>query len=262
MTLITSTSNSLFKRIRKLEQKKFRKKESAGFIDGLRPVLTVAEEAPHLLEKVIVAPDLLTGDRAESRLAELVQPEQRVEFSADLFRALSDRDNPAGLGAIVRSPLVDLSDLAPPTAQSRYLILDRIGDPGNLGTMIRTADAAGFSAVLLVGTGVDVLHPSALKASLGTAFTLPICQPTIEELKQWKEKGSVNFVGTSAKADFDYANASVEGTLSILLGNEREGLSAELTQLTDIMVSIPMHGQASSLNVAIAAGILMYQFKS
>ncbi len=259
MALITSTSNQLFKQIRKLDQKKFRKKEGVGFVDGLRGVLTVAEEAPHLLEKVIIAPELLTGDRAESRLNELVPADKRVEFSADLFRALSDRDNPAGLGALVLSPLINLDQFAPPTAESRYLILDRIGDPGNLGTMIRTADAAGMTAVLLVGTGVDVLHPSALKASLGTAFTLPICQPTVEELELWKKEYAVNFVGTSAKADSDYANSAVEGPLSILLGNEREGLSAELIEMTDIMVSIPMRGQASSLNVAIAAGILMYQ---
>ena len=258
--MITSTTNSLVKRIRKLEQKKYRKKEGIGFVEGLRGVLTAAEQVPHLIEKVIIATELLTGDRAESRLRDLIPKEKIVEFSPEVYQAVSNRDNPAGMGALVQSPLINFEDFARPTNAARYVILDRLGDPGNLGTIVRTADAAGMNGVILVGSGVDVMHPSALKASLGTMFTVPLCHTTADAVSQWQQKNQVELIGTSAKADALHTEMQLSGTAGLLLGNEREGLSAELADLTNKMVRIPMKGQASSLNVAVAAGILIYQF--
>ncbi|MFK7801846.1 MAG: TrmH family RNA methyltransferase [Anaerolineae bacterium] len=260
--MITSTSNTLIKRIRKLEQKKFRLKENCGFVEGFRGALTAAEYANHLIEKVVVAPDLLTKDQAITRLHELVNDDLIVEVSADVFRSLSDRDNPVGMGAVVRSPLVQIETIPQPKSNSLYVILDRAGDPGNLGTIIRTADAAGATAVILVGHSVDPMHPSALKASLGTIFTIPICHVSVAELAEWKSIADISFIGTSAKAEKNYRQIMQLAPTGLLLGNEREGLSAKLTSLADETVSIPMAGQASSLNLAVAAGILMFQLQS
>mgnify|MGYP000096731622 CR=1 FL=1 len=261
MSIIRSTSNPLFKRIRKFEQRKFRKKEGVGYVDGIRSVLTAAEYAPRLIEKVIVSPELLTGNLALGRLYDLIPRDQIIEFSADLLRALSPRDNPAGMGAIVQSPVVPIEKFAPPTPSSRYLVLDRIGDPGNLGTMIRTVDGAGFNGIILTGHGVDVLHQTTLKASLGTAFVVPIAQASVDQISQWASIQAVQLIGTSANTQFDYAQLHPSGPLALLLGNEREGLSADLSQLVSQMIKIPMRGQASSLNVAVAAGILMYSLQ-
>ena len=229
-------------------------------MEGLRVVLTAAEYTPHLIEKVIIAPELLTGNRGESRLRELVPNNDIIEFSADVYQAISGRENPAGMGAIVQTPLIELTDFDPPTANSRYVILDRLGDPGNLGTIIRTADAAGVDSVILVGHGVDVMHPAALKASLGTIFTMPVCMATVDELARWQTENQVELIGTSAKADLLHSEMKMTGPAGLLLGNEREGLSEPLAQLANTMVRIPMRGQASSLNVSVAAGILMYHF--
>jgi TrmH family RNA methyltransferase len=260
-TMSTSSSNSLIKRIRKLEQKKFRMKDGSGFVEGLRGVLTAAEYANHLIEKVIIAPDLLTQDQGAARLHELVESELMVEVSAEVFRSLSDRDNPAGMGALVRSPLISLPFFSSSKPNSLFIILDRVSDPGNLGTIIRTADAVGAAGIILTGLGVDIMHPSALKASLGTAFTLPICHTTPHELASWKIANNVSFVGTSAKKYTHYKETELRGSVGLLLGNEREGLSDELINLADQVVTIPMAGQASSLNLAVAAGILMFEFQ-
>ena len=259
--MITSTSNALIKRIRKLEQKKFRMREGCGFVEGLRGVLTAAECAKHLIEKVIVAPELLAQSTGETRLRGLVPSEQIVEVSAGVFRSVSGRENPIGVGAIVQSPLTSIQAMTPTETNMLYIILDRVGDPGNLGTIIRTADAAGAAGVVLTGAGVDVMHPSALKASLGTVFTVPISSASVDELSQWKKAQNVTLIGSSAKADSHYQHVQPTGAVGLLLGNERLGLSEELSQLADETVTIPMGGQASSLNLAVAAGILIFQFK-
>lgn len=229
-------------------------------MDGLRGVLTAAEYAPNLLKKVIVSPDLLSGGEAEGRLGELVDPSQIVDVSAAVYRNLSDRENPAGMGAIVTSPLLELGQLQI-QSNNPVVILDRISDPGNLGTIIRTADAAGMAGVIMVGAGVDVLHPSALRASLGTAFTVPLAHTTAADFDIWRKKRELYLIGTSANAEFDYQQIKSAGKIGLLLGNEREGLSAELTAMTDQMVTIPMQGQASSLNLAVAAGIMMFALR-
>ena len=259
--MITSTSNGLIKRIRKLEQKKFRIKEDCGFVEGLRGVLTAAEYAPNLIERVVVAPELLDPSQGEMRLRELVSSEHIVELSAPVFRSISSRENPVGVGAIVRSPLTTLQALESNPVGRLYIILDRVGDPGNLGTIIRTADAAGAAGIILTGSGVDVMHPSALKASLGTVFTTAICWATAQDLAVWQVSNKVTLVGTSAKAETHFQKYNPAGPTGLLLGNERLGLSEELTQMADEVITIPMAGQASSLNLAVAAGILMFQFK-
>ena len=259
--MITSTSNRLVKRIRKLEQKKFRTKEGCGFVEGLRGVLTAAEYANDLIEKVVVAPELLDASQGEMRLRELVPAGEIIEVSAAVFRAVSGRENPVGVGAIVRSPLVGLDTLSVVRPDPLFVILDRIGDPGNLGTIIRTADGAGAAGVILTGAGVDLMHPSALKASLGTAFTVPIYTAAVAELAEWRRASRVTLIGTSANAESDYKDCRPEGAVGLLLGNERLGLSKELIGLADEMVTIPMVGQASSLNLAVAAGILMFELR-
>lgn len=260
--MITSTSNPLVKHIRKLKQKKVRQQTGEGFVDGLRGALTAAEHAPHLLKKIVIAPDLLTGSEAENRLTEVVTQDQIVPVSAAVYRSLSERENPAGMGAIVQSPLVPLNSLTPQTNTATYVILDRIGDPGNLGTIIRTADAAGMSGVIMVGAGVDVLHPSTLRASLGTAFTVPIARSTVADFAAWQRAQNIFLLGTSANAKTQYNRFKGSGPTALLLGNEREGLNQELTAMANQMVTIPMQGQASSLNLAVAAGIMMFTLRS
>ena len=257
--MITSRSNPLIKQIRRLGQKKHRQKEGLGYVEGLRPVLTAAEYRPDLIEKLIIAPDLLTTEVVAEKLESWDSDPRRVELSAALFKDIAQRENPAGIGALVRSPLCQLDQLQPKADQTRFILLDRISDPGNLGTILRTADAAGIDGVVLSGPGADLLHPTALKASLGTAFTLPMAAAEHASLLAWAAAQRLTLIATSAKGAHDYQEADYPAHTLLLLGNEREGLHPTLLDAAEIKIKIPMRGQATSLNVAVAAGILMYQ---
>lgn len=258
--MITSRSNPLIKQIRRLGQKKHRQKEGLGYVEGLRPVLTAAEYRPDLIEKLIVAPDLLTTGIVAEKLAAWHSDHRWVELSAPLFRDIAQRENPAGVGALVRSPVCPLSDLKLKEGPTRFVLLDRISDPGNLGTILRTADGAGLDGVILSGPGADLLHPTALKASLGTAFSLQIAKADHQSLLTWAENHGLTKIGTSAKGAINYRKFKVPNRSILMMGNEREGLHPVLLDAADVRVKIEMKGQASSLNVAVAAGILMFQY--
>lgn len=257
--IITSHQNPLIKKVKRLRQKKYRRQEKAFFVEGLRVVLTAIEQkAP--IQTIIYAPDLLTSDIA---LQTIVAQEQAglhcAAVSADVFTAVSNRDHPTGLGAIIESAWDDLDSLTVGPADL-WLALVEIGDPGNLGTILRTADSFGIAGVILVGNTVDPFHPTAVKASMGTLFTLPVIQlDHIEELLHWAAKNNIQTLATSAKASQSLRETAVTLPSLILLGSEAEGLPANILAAADHQITIPMKGTTTSLNLAIAAAILMYE---
>jgi TrmH family RNA methyltransferase len=260
--MITSTSNPLIKRVRKLRRKKHRLSEGAFFIDGVR-VFISAVEAKAPIQTILYSPDLLTSELA----LEVISTRRKagvkcVETSAMVFRSISSRDNPVGVGAIVSIRWVTLEDLAI-RRRSVYVALLNISEPGNLGTIIRTVDAAGADGVVLVGDGVDPYHPSAVKASMGTLFNVPISHAEVPvQLLDWARTKGITSVATSAHAQQSYRGDHYELPSLILLGSEGDGLPAALLDKADLAVSIPMRGTASSLNLAVAAGLLIYEVTS
>lgn len=260
--MITSTSNPLIKRVRKLRRKKHRLSEGAFFIDGVR-VFISAVEAKAPIQTILYSPDLLTSELA----LEVISARRKagvkcVETSAMVFRSISSRDNPVGVGAIVSIRWVTLEDLAI-RRRSVYVALLNISEPGNLGTIIRTVDAAGADGVVLVGDGVDPYHPSAVKASMGTLFNVPISHAEVPvQLLDWARTKGITSVATSAHAQQSYRGDHYELPALILLGSEGDGLPAALLDKADLAVSIPMRGTASSLNLAVAAGLLIYEVTS
>jgi TrmH family RNA methyltransferase len=257
--MITSTSNPLAKRVRKLRLKKHRLSEGAFFIEGVR-VFISAVEAKAPVQTILYSPDLLTSDLA----IEVISAQRKagvkcVETSANVFRSISSRDNPVGVGAVVSTGWVALEKL-PTRRKSVYVSILNISEPGNLGTIIRTVDAAGGDGVILVGQGVDPYHPSAVKASMGTLFHVPISR--VEEpaqLLDWAKNHGITTVSTSAHAQLSYRGDHYELPTLIILGSEGEGLPAGMLEKSDLAVSIPMRGTATSLNLAVAAGLLLYE---
>jgi len=261
--LITSSANPVVKRMRLLADRRHRRREGAFVVQGIQPVWQ-AVEAGAAIEALIVAPGLLGRSPAAPRAAEMVAGQEAAgvrvaRVSDELFGRLSDREGPTGLAAIVRGRVPPLSEL-PAGPRSVFVALHEIGNPGNLGTIIRTANAAGAGGVVLVGPATDPFDPVAVKASMGALFGLPVAQARdAGEFFAWAGDRGVTVVTTSARATVSFWDASYPRPLALLLGAEGSGLPGEVLARGDICVRIPMVGTAESLNLAVAAGLLLYE---
>lgn len=260
--LISSAANPLVKRVRLLADRRHRRREGAFVVEGLQPVWR-AVEAGWPVETLIVAPDLLAhSGPAAGMVAEQEAAGVRVaRLTGELFTRLSDREGPAGLAAIVHGGLADLASLAvPPDAV--FAALHRCGNPGNLGTIVRTADAVGAAGLILIGDSADPFAPAAVKASMGSLFAVPVTHAgTAGEFLDWAGGHRIQVLATSGRAGADLWHTSYRPPLALLFGSEGDGLPGDLLDRATASVRIPMTGTAESLNLAVAASVLLYEAK-
>jgi RNA methyltransferase, TrmH family len=254
--VVTSTSNPSIKRIRKLKQRKHREDEGAFFVEGIRPVLS-ALGSDAQIESVIVSQGLLTSDSARERVEQ--SGASVLEVSPEVFESVAEREHPSGLGAVVKTWAHGLDELK--VSDDEVIVaIDDAGNPGNLGTILRTADAAQVAAVVTTGSGTDPFHPTAVKASMGALFTVPVFRgPDIGEFARWCGEHGVTTVATSARAEQEHWAAEYRSPLALMFGSEASGLPQEVVSGADVSVRIPMGGESSSLNLAVAAGIILFE---
>ena len=259
--VISSAANPLVKRVRALGDRKRRQRESAFVVQGIQPVWQ-AVEAGAEIETLIVAPDLLRHAGATTMVAAQEDAGIRVaRLSAELFGRIADRDGPSGLAAIVRRTPSALGDLAV-GADSLFAALYHAGNPGNIGTIIRTASAVGAGGVILIGPSADPWDPVAVKASMGAIFTVPVASAaSAADFQDWAAAGGVTVAATSAKGSVSCWEAALVPPLAVLLGSEGAGLPDDLLAAANLRVAIPMTGTAESLNLAVAAGVLLYEIR-
>ena len=263
--LITSSGNPVVKRVRLLADRRHRRSEGAFVVQGVQPVWQ-AVEAGADVEILLVAPGLLGRSAAARRITAMVAEQEArgvrvARLSDDLFTRISDREGPPGLAAIVRGRVAGLDGLAA-GPDSVFVALHGIGSPGNLGTIIRTANAAGADGVALVGQTTDPFDPAAVKASMGALFTLPMAHAAAPaDFFGWAAAGGVTVVTTSARAEQSFWEASYPRPLSLLFGAEGSGLPGEVLARGELQVHIPMSGTAESLNLAVATALLLYEIK-
>ncbi len=255
---ITSAANPLIKRVRLLAGRKHRRREGAFVVQGVQPVWQ-AVEAGADIETLIVAPSLLTSPAADMVEAQRQHGTAVARVSGPLFRRVAGRDGPTGLAAIVRATPATLAGLAVPP-QAVFVTLHEVGNPGNLGTIIRTASAAGAAGVILVGQAADPYDPAAVKASMGAVFSVPVAHAaTADEFFAWAAGRGVSVTVTSARGATPLWDWRPPVPGAILLGSEGAGLPADLLARGRAHVRIPMTGTAESLNLAVAAGVLLYE---
>jgi TrmH family RNA methyltransferase len=259
--LICSMANPLAKRMRLLADRRHRRREGAFVVEGIQPVWQAVTSGTEI-ETLVVAPDLLN----ESSVMRMVVAQEAegvhvARLTRDLFERLSDRDRPSGLAAVVRGSVAALADL-PVQRDSLLVALHEVGNPGNLGAIIRTADAVGAGAVILLGDTTDPFAPAAVKASMGAIFAVPVAHARDpEEFFRWASEHGLSVVTTSAHAEGDYWRSNYLLPLALLFGSEGKGLPAELLTRGDLRVRIPMAGTARSLNLAVAVGVLLYEVR-
>jgi TrmH family RNA methyltransferase len=258
--MITSPSNPSLKRIRKLRSRKHREQEGAFFVEGIQTVWQAVRNGADI-ETIVIAPDLLRSDRA---LRMVLEQQQRgtpvTSVSNEAFSSIADRENPSGLAAVVRSeaPTLHRLEIVP---TSVFVALDRVEKPGNVGSIIRSVDAAGGDGVIVVGESTDPYHPTAVKASMGTLFSVPVTSvATVDELTRWATSRGVRVVGTSAHAESLYWTVAYPLPTVLLFGNEGTGLGPAVLDQID-SVRIPMSGTATSLNLAVAVGVVLYEVR-
>jgi TrmH family RNA methyltransferase len=206
----------------------------------------------------VVAPELLTSRYGRDLAHRLGERAPVVEVSGDVFRSISPREGPQGIGAVVRQRWHELGS-ADPSEDFCWVALDSAQDPGNVGTIIRTSDAVGGAGILLLGHGADPFDPATVRASMGALFSQHLVRTGFDELTDWTRRHRLMLVGTSDAAPVDYRDTRYRSPLVLLMGSEREGLSEEQLAACDMAVRIPMAGRSDSLNLAVATGVMLYE---
>lgn len=253
---ITSLSNPLVKQTRALRQKKTRTESGLFLVEGIHHV-GEAIAAGWDVESVLYAPELLTSEYAHNLVTRLGSKPQPV--SAQVMESLADKENPQGILAIVHQKHLPVSSLREASPGISVALVSP-QDPGNVGTILRTMDAVGADILFLLDGGVELYHPTVIRSSMGTIFWKPVIQATFDEFLAWARQQKYQLIGTSAHGDVEYQTFIPNLPWVLVLGNEQKGLSIEQTKACDVTISLPMRGRVSSLNLAVAAGVLLYPF--
>ncbi|MBO5371247.1 MAG: RNA methyltransferase [Lachnospiraceae bacterium] len=251
--MITSTANPQVKNLILLNKKAKARREQGVFIAEGRKMF---EEAPkEWIQKVYVSESYFTKEEKNIGL-----PESEFEILSDsVFKAVCDTQTPQGILTVVSMPKWDEQQVLAQKNGS-YLLLESIQDPGNLGTMLRTGEGAGITAVIVNKTTVDLYNPKTIRSTMGSIYRVPfiVAEDFTSFICRMKEQGikiyAAHLKGKQMYDAWDYRNAS-----GFLIGNEGNGLSDEVADLADDYIKIPMEGNVESLNAAIAATILMYE---
>jgi len=251
---ITSLANPLIKKVRALRQRKARAETGLFITEGLHHVGAVLE-AGWEIDTVLYSPDVLKSDFGRDLISHSEAMAQPV--SSQVMESLADKENPQGIVAIVHQKVTRLGDIN--SIQSGAAVVSP-QDPGNVGTILRTLDAVGADALFLLDGGVDPFHPTSVRASMGTVFWKTIIQTSFDEFINWSHGLRYQLVATTAHSQKNYLELKPDRPWILILGSEQKGLSAEQIKVCDLTVSLPMRGRASSLNLAVAAGILLYQY--
>jgi TrmH family RNA methyltransferase len=259
--IITSAANPLAKRVRALANRKERRASGTFLVEGIQPVWQ-AVEAGAGIDVLLVASDLIAGTAAPK----LVSAQQAAGtpiawLSGELFERLSDRRRASGLAAIVRTRSDTLAR-QPVGVDSLFVALHEVHNPGNLGTIFRTAVSAGAQAVVLLGHSADPYSPESVRASMGAIFAVPIVQLSDPAtFFDWAAAHRLPIVGTSPSATDSHWAVDYPLPAALLVGNEQRGLPAAARDRAEILVRIPMVGTTESLNAAIATAIMLYEMR-
>ncbi|WP_066479912.1 MULTISPECIES: TrmH family RNA methyltransferase [unclassified Sphingomonas] len=255
---ITAFSNPLIKRMRLLRDKKHRRDERLFLAEGLR-ILTEAREAGHIPQWLFFANASARHPLVEALVADVeAAGGEAIETSADILSKLSGKDNPGAVIGVFAELPVDLARIDR-SAAPIWLVAERLRDPGNLGTILRTADAVGAGGLILVGDCVDPFSVEAVRASMGALFTVRLARAEWDQFLRWLRAGPGELVGLSLDGAVDYQQPRYTAPTFLLTGNEAQGMPADYAAQCDLRVKIPMLGKADSLNAAVATAVMAYE---
>ena len=257
MEIIESTSNSKIKNIKTLISKSRLRKETGFFIaEGPRMVF---ETPVRLLKEIYVTEELVGDERFldfREKLSDI--PVSMYTVTDRVMRAISDTVTPQGVLAVVEQPRYRLDELLPKDAY--ILVLERLQDPGNLGTIFRTSEGAGVTGIIMTSDCVDIFSPKVVRSTMGSLYRVPffVTGDIIDTIELLHKRG-IRLYAAHPSGEKEYFDADCTGACGFMIGNEGVGLSDELSRLSDERITIPMRGSLESLNAAMATGILLYE---
>lgn len=256
---ITSLSNPIVKDIKALSDKKARQETGTFMAEGLKLVID-AIELGWTIRTLVYAKAAKEKPLVQQMAARTVAAGGLVlEASEKVLTAITRRDNPQAVVGIFDQKWMPLKDIKPRTGET-WVALDRVRDPGNLGTIIRTADAAGASGVILVGDATDPFSLETVRATMGSVFAMPVTKCTAEEFIAWKQGAGVSVVATHLAGAVDYRTIDYKKKpVVLLMGNEQSGLPDALAGKADALARIPQVGRADSLNLAVATAVMLFE---
>lgn len=254
---ITSHQNPQIKAAIKLQNRAKRDEEGLFLIEGYRE-LKRAFAGGVTIQKLFICRELFLGEN-EDVLIESIGTTV-IECTPSVFEKLSYRDRPDGLLGVAVQMRATLGTLKAQMGPNPLLVIaEGIEKPGNLGSIMRSADGVGADGVIVCDRCTDIYNPNVVRASVGTLFTLPVIEAGGEEVFLWLQEHKIQMVATSPAAKIDYTEADLRGPVAIVVGTEQLGLSEMWMKASDVQVSIPMKGVADSLNVATATTLLLYE---
>jgi TrmH family RNA methyltransferase len=255
---VTSLANPTVKAVRGLHLRKEREETGLFLAEGLK-IVTEAVELGHAPRILMHGPDAAdhpllkkAAHAAEASGGEVIEVNQAI------LEKVSRRDNPQTVIGVFSQAFTPLAAIDPKAAVC-WVALQQVRDPGNLGTIVRTADAAGCGGVILVGDCVDPFSVEAVRATMGSIFAVKIAKAGVQEFLAWRRSWPGSVVGTLLTAAVDYRAADYRRPVMILMGAEQAGLPPDLAAACDVAVKIPMRGRADSLNLSVATGIMIYE---
>lgn len=258
MIEIKSNKNPLIKEIRSLYRKKDRNNKGLFIVEGIKMVEEMIDTG--YLFKNIVYTDLIFENKDGIKLFSKIENIERLVYvPGNIFREIADTENPQGILGVVNMETNSIKDLESNRARA-LLYLDRIKDPGNMGTIIRSADAFKIDGIILSKGCVDPYNPKVVRATMGSIFRVPLyfLEEGISEINELKNSG-IKVYSSSLEGSLDIGKANFKRPFLIVIGNESGGISDEIYDLSDELIKIPMPGGSESLNAGVAASILMYE---
>ena len=261
--MITSLQNPSVKEVVKLREKRIRAKTGLFLVEGERECLRAMEKGWNF-HKVFFSPALFTSHKTQDFLAQIESKGvETIEVAPHVFEKISYREGPDGLLAQVAQQTYKKEDLKKAWHEKKskpfLLVVESIEKPGNLGSMLRSVDAAGVDGVILIDEVVDLFNPNVVRASMGTLFSVPIVTMGLQEAIEWFSRENIELVAATPHAELVYTKTNLTRGVAIAMGSEKEGLSREFLSATKTHVAIPMLGLADSLNVAGAALLLLFE---
>lgn len=250
MLEIESKNNNLFKEIKKLKEKKHRIKSNKYLIEGLRFV----EEA--IKSKVSIDSIIFTESFKEKNpdlFLKINENIKLIQMNEALLKQLCSTENPQGIVGVINMQNKELK------SGELVVLVDKVQDPGNMGTIIRSAHAAGAAGIVMTKGTVDIYNDKTLRSTMGSIFYIPIVEDdSLDFVKSLKKEG-YKLVVSSLQGKNNFFEENLQGKVMIAVGNEGNGVSEEVYDIADIKVKIPMPGEAESLNVAVATSIMIYE---
>lgn len=252
--IIESSQNKIVKYLNSLKLRKEREKHNVFLAEGIKFV----NEIPSDWKVEMYA---VSQSYAEENNMELLENCNVHIFSNEIFKSFSDTETPQGIAAVCYQKKYEEDIIFKSNIKSGfYLIAEELNDPGNLGTIIRTADACGVSGVFLTKGSVDLYNNKVLRSTMGSVFHVPVIQNVDAKQIITKMKSiNIKVFAAHLKGNMYHFDLDLKQPCGLIIGNEARGISEEVSQMCDCRVKIPMPGNAESLNASVAAGVLMYE---